>query len=173
MRRIWWLSRPVVTSAGALLVAAAVAVYAAAGVVSVEGVTAAASGDGAGLVVEPVVPLAAPESVRVLAAVDRDPFHPERRRPRERFRLPGERRTPPPRAPAPAALPSTMQLTGTMVYGGGGGIAMLSERGRSTRMVRVGESVGNLTLERVTADEAVFRSPNGATVVVRVTRPGG
>jgi hypothetical protein len=107
-----------------------------------------------------------------VAALDHDPFHPERRRPRQRFRLPSERVTSVARRPArPSGLPPSMSLTGTMAYGDGGGVAILRDRG-STRLVRVGEQVGDLTLRRVEREEVVFVSENGARIVVRVSKPG-
>ena len=105
----------------------------------------------------------------IVAALDHDPFHPERRRPRQRFRLPSERVTSV--ALRPAGLPPSMSLTGTMAYGDGGGVAILRDRG-STRLVRVGEQVGDLTLRRVEREEVVFVSENGARIVVRVSKPG-
>ena len=105
----------------------------------------------------------------VLAAVDKDLFHPKRRRPRARFQLPGERRSVARPAPRPPTLPATLQLTGTMVYPNGGGAALVRDQGRS-RMVRVGERIGNFTLQRVGREEAVFRGPNGRDIVVRVSR---
>ena len=108
----------------------------------------------------------------VVAALDHDPFHPERRRPRQRFRLPSERVTSVARRPVrPSGLPPSMSLTGTMAYGDGGGVAILRDRG-STRLVRVGEQVGDLTLRRVEREEVVFVSVSGARIVVRVSKPG-
>ncbi len=108
----------------------------------------------------------------IVAALDHDPFHPERRRPRQRFRLPSERVTSVARRPArPSGLPPSMSLTGTMAYGNGGGVAILRDRG-STRLVRVGEQVGDLTLRRVEREEVVFVSVSGARIVVRVSKPG-
>ena len=110
-----------------------------------------------------------PDADLIVAALDHDPFHPERRRPRQRFRLPSERVTSVARRPA--GLPPSMSLTGTMAYGDGGGVAIIRDRG-STRLVRVGEQVGDLTLRRVEREEVVFVSASGARIVVRVSKPG-
>ncbi len=95
--------------------------------------------------------------------VEKDPFRPDRR-PGERLPASARTRT----APVPR-----LRLAGTMMYPGGGGAALLEGADRSTRIVRVGEKVGELTLRSVTSGEAVFVSPTGATVTVRVQKPGG
>lgn len=130
--------------------------------------------DAAAEVRVPKIPVRDPRvAEEVLVAVDKDPFHPERRRPTRRFRLPSERVQPGRRTAAPrVGLPGSMRLTGTMVYPEGGGAAMLSQPGRPTRMVRVGEQVGELTLVEVGREQAVFTAPSGSRFVVRVARPG-
>lgn len=138
---------------------------------------------------EPVAPQTLSAGITA-ATLDRDPFHPERRGPTQRFRLPGERVTNVPAAgqpraepediassdgatPQPVSEPSTdIRLTGTIVLPGGGGTALI-ERSQSTGIVRVGERVGDLTLTEVTAESATFTAPDGSRVVIRVSRTGG
>jgi hypothetical protein len=98
------------------------------------------------------------------AAVEHDPFRPERRRPAERFRLPGERG--PNTAAAPSSLPP-IRLIGTAVIGDGG-FAMCQRASDAPKLVRVGEKFGDLTLRSVRQGRAVFRAADGTSVEVRV-----
>ncbi len=107
---------------------------------------------------------------QVLAAVAKDPFHPERRAPAVAFRLPGE---PAPAArPAPVETGASLQLVGTAVNPDGGGVAMCQWSGGSPRLVRVGEQIMGLTLARVRPGAAEFTTASGTTVVLRVQRAG-
>ncbi len=108
----------------------------------------------------------------VLAVIDIDPFHPERRRPRVRFRMPGERVTLVRTARRPTARPR-LALRGTVVLPGGGGLAIVDQGRGATTMVRVGERVGDLTLRSVDREQAVFTTPGGSRIVVRVRKAGG
>lgn len=106
---------------------------------------------------------------RVMDAVDKDPFHPARRRPGKRFQLPGD-------LAAMAARQhdsdqSSVRLIGTAVNGNGGGFAMCALQGGTPRIVRVGEHVGQWTLTKVTPGAAEFATPAGS-VVIRVPKPG-
>jgi hypothetical protein len=108
---------------------------------------------------------------RVLAAVDKDPFHPERRRPALRYHLPGDGGG----GRSIAAQPAPgVRVVGTAVAagGGGGGFAMCAWAGGSPRIVRVGERVGDWTLSKVTPGAAEFTAPTGATVIVRIAKAG-
>lgn len=106
---------------------------------------------------------------RVFAALDKDPFHPERRRPGVPFRLPSEAAPVVTAAQEPAA---GVQLLGTAVAPGGGGVAMFRWPGSTPRLVRVGERVNGLTLKRVRPGEAEILSEAGTTVVLRVPKAG-
>lgn len=111
----------------------------------------------------------APESYspdRMVAAVNKDPFHPARRRPAVRFRLPSDVRIATPE-PAPG-----VRVVGTAASPGGGGFAMCAWAGGPPRIVRIGERVGEWTLSKVTPGAAEFRAPTGTTVVVRVAKAG-
>ncbi|HYH83186.1 MAG TPA: hypothetical protein VEX86_25545 [Longimicrobium sp.] len=109
----------------------------------------------------------------VLAAVARDPFRADRRRPPGRYRLPGD--PAPPSAPvgAPAFDPAprvyAYRLLGTVVLGDGGGLAALSGPTGEGKVVRVGQQIDQFRLARVT--------PGGATLVgsdtTLVLRSGG
>jgi len=108
---------------------------------------------------------------RVLDAVAKDPFHPERRAPSVAYRLPGE--TPvATRSVAVRQDGNGLRLVGTAVAGDGGGVAMCQWTGGSPRLVRVGEQVLGLTLTRVRPGSAEFTTESGTTVVLRVPRTG-
>ncbi len=106
---------------------------------------------------------------RVLASVAKDPFHPDRRRPAVRFRLPSDARI-----ATRVAAPHTpgVRVVGTAASPGGGGFAMCAWAGGTPRIVRIGERVGDWTLSKVTPGAAEFRAPTGTTVVVRVAKAG-
>jgi hypothetical protein len=107
---------------------------------------------------------------RVLAAVAKDPFHPERRRPGARFRLPGDRAFGVHRQPA--ASPAGVRVIGTAAAPDGAGFAMCALMGGTPRIVRVGERVGDWTLKRVTPGAAEFATAGGGTIVVRIAKGG-
>ena len=108
-------------------------------------------------------------SDRVIATVAKDPFHPDRRRPAVRFRLPSDARIATP-VSAPGA--PGVRVVGTAASPGGGGFAMCAWAGGPPRIVRIGERVGDWTLSKVTPGAAEFRAPTGTTVVVRVAKAG-
>ena len=107
---------------------------------------------------------------RVLGAVAKDPFHPERRRPGARFRLPVARiATPRQERPRPNA--SELRLVGTAVGAEGGGFAMCAWQGCTPRIVRIGERIGEWTLQSVSPGAAEFVTPGGP-ITVRVPKVG-
>jgi hypothetical protein len=94
----------------------------------------------------------------VLAAVARDPFRADRRRPPGRYRLPGEA-PPPDAAAAPAAPPPptyVYRLMGTVVLADGGGLAALSGPTGEGKVVRVGQQIDGFRLARVTPGSATL-----------------
>jgi hypothetical protein len=104
-------------------------------------------------------------------AVEHDPFRPERRPAPERFRLPGEGGATA-KPVAAAALPaSPLTLIGTAVIGDGG-FAMCQRSGEPPKLVRVGETYGDLMLRAVHPGRAVFRAKDGTTMELRVTKAG-
>jgi hypothetical protein len=106
---------------------------------------------------------------RVLAAVDKDLFHPARRRPGRRFGV---------QASGAVAAASTepspaVRVIGTAVsQDGAGGFAMCALGAGTPRIVRVGERLGDWTLSKVTPGAAEFATANGTTVVVRIAKVG-
>ncbi len=116
-------------------------------------------------------PPAATPSASLAAAVENDPFHPERRRPADRFRLPGEA-TPSETLTAAGGAAASMRLLGTAVLPEGRGFAMYQAGAETPRLVRVGETVGELTLKRVEQGMAVFRTRAGRAIELRVPKAG-
>jgi hypothetical protein len=115
---------------------------------------------------------AAPESI-VFAAVARDPFRVERTRPAMRYRLPGDR--------IPTRQPATIRrqrvpvidLVGIAVMSDGEALAALQVRGRSPRLVRVGETIEGLELVLVDSVSATLAGSD-TTIVLRMQgRSGG
>jgi hypothetical protein len=115
-----------------------------------------------------VQPVARPPATRVniTAAVDADPFAPERQRPAEPYRLPGEL------VEAPV-VPRTQQLRvlGTVVVTNGTSFAMCQIGSEPPAIVRVGQQIGSYTLKRVTRGKAVFASPSGE-IEIAAPQPG-
>jgi hypothetical protein len=116
----------------------------------------------------------AASDARILSAVARDPFRPDRRRPPGRYRLPGQE--PPPEVPPerydytpPPAAPS-FGLLGTVVLPGGRGLAALAGRGGESRIVRVGEEMDGFRVVRVTSGAATLT--DGDTTIVLTTQGG-
>ncbi|HEY6158234.1 MAG TPA: hypothetical protein VIV88_12315 [Gemmatimonadales bacterium] len=108
---------------------------------------------------------------RLLTALGKDPFHPERRRPNRRFQLPSDLATRVARRPDDQPA-SSLRLIGTAVTGdAGSGFAMCAWQGGTPRIVRVGEQVSGWTLVKVTPGAADFATPGGR-VTVRVPKAG-
>jgi hypothetical protein len=107
----------------------------------------------------------------VAAAVDLDPFHPERRRPGTRFRLP-EERTARAREPAGAPTRPSLELHGTVVLPDDRGFAMVASGGESPRVVRIGQSIGGYRLTEVERGRAVFISSSGRSMSLTVRKAG-
>lgn len=124
------------------------------------GVTASAIGENVAL---PVTLIA--------RTVDRDPFHPERRRPTTPFRLPAEEESAR-RAAVPEAPVSTLRLLGTVITAGQDAFAMGQLGGDAPRVVRVGGTLGGFTLRRIEPGRAVFTTPNGEMLDLRVPKAG-
>lgn len=124
-----------------------------------------------------VVPRGEYPSEYLLAAVEADPFHPERRRPSRRFRLPGEEAVEPaapgdPLPPPPPEPTAVMRLSGTMLLPDGRAYALLQWGGEPPRLVRTGERVGEHTLSRVESGHVILTSRGGGRTVLRVSDPG-
>lgn len=154
----------------AVLASGGIAGYAFWRAIVLEPLDTAAEGLGMVTIPAPVVPAEAdPDALQ--AAVDLDPFHPERRRPPERFRLPDDP-VPEPSQALAARDPEAVRLIGTVVMPEGRSFAMCQFSGEPPKLVRLGETVGDLTLRAVDQGLAVFVTAGGATVEARVPKAG-
>lgn len=103
---------------------------------------------------------------RVLTALDKDPFHPQRRRPARRLQSAGGN------VAANSQQTLAILVIGTAVSADGRGFAMCAWGGAPPRIVRVGERIGDWTLRAVSPGAAEFTSPTGVNAVVRIAKPG-
>ncbi len=119
-----------------------------------------------------VKPRAAARDAAILAAVARNPFRPDRRRPSGRYRMPGEG-SPPAALPMPVAPPamvSNIRLLGTVVLPDGTGLAALAGQTGESRMVKTGQSFEGFRVTRVTHGGATLR---GADTTLVLRTPAG
>jgi hypothetical protein len=106
-------------------------------------------------------------ATKLAAAIGKDPFHPERRRPAQRFRLPGEA------APGADVVSSEpFKLIGTAAMAEGKGFAMCQLGAEPPKLVRIGESIGGLTLKSVQPGRASFVRSDGKRYEARVPKAG-
>lgn len=100
-------------------------------------------------------------------AVERDPFHPERRAPEMRYLLPegdGGGAV----AFGGGAVQGALRLVGTAVSDEGGGFAMCQLGSDPPRILRVGETMGGLTLRSVLRGKAEFTREDGSALTLAV-----
>lgn len=113
---------------------------------------------------------AKPGGSALAPALELNPFHPERRRPTQRFLMPGD--SVPAASPDSAAVQAqALRLVGTAVVGNGG-FAMCQWGTEPPRLVRVGATVNEITLELVAPGRAVFRAAGGKRLELRVGKAG-
>jgi hypothetical protein len=99
-------------------------------------------------------------------ALANDPFSPGRR-----LRAEPSVTTTVSRAATPVIEPTPVRLLGTVMRGGSG-FAVCQLASDPPRTVRVGETLGELTLITLDQGRAVFRSANGTRVELSLTPPG-
>jgi hypothetical protein len=118
-----------------------------------------------------------PSGVQVLAAVARDPFRPDRRRPPGRYRLPGEAM---PAPPMPAYTPPVytapertyaFRALGTVILPDGSGLAAVAGQSGEGRVLKVGQSIEGFRVVRV-APGVVTLEGNDTTLVLRTPEGG-
>jgi hypothetical protein len=132
------------------------------------GSTDEASAAATDLASEPAIAAASKQAIA--ATVEHDLFRPDRHRPPQRFRLPGEGA--PAQGTAPRDPAAVFALVGTAVLGEGKGFAMCQRTGETPRLVRIGERFGEFTLRTVEQGRAVFRTKDGSTMELRVAKAG-
>ena len=106
--------------------------------------------------------------VNIAAAVDADPFNPERKRPEEPYRFPGEV-TQTQAQGGPRA--QQVRLMGTVVATRGGGFVFCQIGSQPPQIVHVGQQIGTYTLKTVEAGRAVFTGPGGTTLELTISQP--
>jgi hypothetical protein len=107
-----------------------------------------------------------PRRVNIAAAVDADPFSPDRQRPLEAYRLPSEL------VEAPVVSSARqLKVLGTVVVTSGSSFAMCQIGSEPPVIVRVGQQIGGYTLKRVARGKAVFTSPSGE-IEIAAPQPG-
>jgi hypothetical protein len=115
--------------------------------------------------------------VRVLAAVARDPFRPDRRRPPGRYRLPGEAMpsvAPVYTAPTYTAPPPSyaFRALGTVILPDGSGLAAVAGQSGEGRVLRVGQSIEGFRVVRVAPGVVTLQGAD-TTLVLRTPEGGG
>lgn len=127
----------------------------------------------------PLARRVSPSPREIAAAVDRDPFRPERTRPPVRFRSAQERLADAAAGPGTAApglvqplRPEVPRLVGTMILPDGHAVALCELTGQSPRLLRRGERIGDFVLERVGRRRATFRSPQTGSIELHVPNAG-
>lgn len=119
----------------------------------------------------PVRPSVRPPTPPALrqAAIEADPFRPERAPPTVAFRMPADHE-------AASELASQdrpgLVLIGTAVLPGNRGFALCQVGGEAPKLVRLGEQVGGYTLKTVAQGSATFLAANGTTLDVAVPKAG-
>jgi hypothetical protein len=111
-----------------------------------------------------------PDTVDITPALDADPFRADRRRPLARYRLPGE---PVPGRDTVVAVRSNVQLLGTVIGLDGASFAMCQSGNAPPRSLRVGQMIGDLTLKQIQQGGAMFVTPAGEQLELRVRKAGG
>jgi hypothetical protein len=105
----------------------------------------------------------------LLLAVDHDPFRPDRQRPPERYRMPGEEvmeEEPPPPPPPPPPF----RVLGTIVTADGG-VAVIETQGSVSRVVGVGESLFGFRLAAVNVSTATVEGNGGRNYSLPIEQP--
>jgi hypothetical protein len=104
-------------------------------------------------------------------AVENDPFRPDRQRPPERYRLPGDVDPEPPPPPPPPPPTPDFQLHGTIVGAGGSSSAALIQLGEEPpRLLPIGGTIGGYRVTQVAAQAAVV-SDGSQDLLLRVPGP--
>ncbi|HEX7049245.1 MAG TPA: hypothetical protein VF188_03450 [Longimicrobiales bacterium] len=123
---------------------------------------AAAPGAAVGL---PALPAPRPvgSDSGILAAVARSPFRADRRRPPDRYHLPGERVDV--AARERVAPPPALRLLGTASFEDGSGLAAIAIRGAPPRVIRVGQTLEGMLLVGVAPGTATLTRPDTTLVL--------
>jgi hypothetical protein len=126
-------------------------------------------------------PISGDSIARVIAAaVSVDPFQPQRTRPAVRFRPRGTRAEVAPTETTPSTVASTttapvpaMTLQGIAHLANGNALAVLSVRGGSAQLVRVGQSLEQFRLTRVDSSSATLVADDSTIILHLPGAPAG
>ncbi len=100
------------------------------------------------------------------AALDDDPFSPERQPPAVRYRLPGvEDDTP------VADKPVLPEVLGTVLATDGQNLATIRLGPDSTKILRVGQKIGPYTVKEIARGQVTFTKASGEKLVVHAESP--
>jgi hypothetical protein len=109
-----------------------------------------------------------PPAANIDAAVDKDPFSPDRTAPSSPYRLPGE---PDPRVAEPVAEPEKPVVLGTAVSPGGRSFAVLRLGDARPVSLAEGDRIGAYTVKSIERGRVVFTTPAGKRVDVNALKP--
>ena len=103
----------------------------------------------------------------IAAAVDVDPFNPDRKRPDQPYRLPGE---PDPTESGGRNQPRSQQLRliGTIVFIRGGGFVTCQIGNQPPQIVHIGQQIGTYTLKSIERGQATFTGAAGETLQLSI-----
>lgn len=99
--------------------------------------------------------------------LDDDPFSPDRQPPATRYRLPGSEEEVVEAPPKPV-LP---EVLGTVIATDGNNMATIRLGADSTKILRVGQSIGAFTVDSIAREQVTFTGASGERIVVRVKSP--
>ena len=100
--------------------------------------------------------------------LDNDPFHPDRELPGARSVVASEARG----AVAQTVPPDAVRLIGTVLRPTGTSFVIYQLPSELPKTVRIGESVGGMTLVDVAPGRATFRAQTGSLVELSLSKPG-
>jgi hypothetical protein len=106
----------------------------------------------------------------LMLAVENDPFQPDRTRPAERYRMPGDVEPEEPAPPPPPPPVPDFRLVGTVVFGPENGTAAIAVGDADPRMMNVGETVMGYRVIAVTPQTATV-SNGEREILLRVPAP--
>jgi hypothetical protein len=109
------------------------------------------------------------DSLSIWDAIDLDPFREDRAGAATRYRLPGD--TTVTEHEVDAEVP-VLTLLGTIMLSDGSGLALCQSGDEPSRLVRPGQSIAGMTLQRVDQAKATFAAADGRLTTLTVSKGG-
>lgn len=109
------------------------------------------------------------DSLSIWDAIELDPFREDRAAATTRYRLPGTAADTDRVAEDEAPV---LTLLGTIMHSDGSGLALYQNGNDPPRLIRPGESIGGLTLQRVEQARATFADARGRVTTLTVSKGG-